>query len=173
MEIIFNLYGETDGGQSYIQLLWMLPGVIIFGSVGYLVSVKLRFSIKKGIVFTGALAIFFIISTLLLGLDEVMFNSKWDKEYLVSQDAEVLKGNVTAARSRRGRQLYETIEIGNTTIWRIVPIYDKYLPDSCYQDLLGYTGFNNKEVEIKYIPLRLNEETPTEISYCITYVAVL
>lgn len=170
---VFNLYNETGSDHMYRQVIWMLPSIIIFGVLGYFLSVKLNVNKQKRFMYMLAPVVTLAVIVGALAIDEIIFNFKWNMEKLVLQDAKVLQGVVTAKREKKGRKLYEVIEIGGSTLWRIAPIYDKYLPDSCYQDLVRYADFNNKEVEIRYVPLHLNESDPSEVSYCITYVAVL
>tara|TARA_B100001063_G_scaffold176843_1_gene165780 strand:+ start:727 stop:1245 length:519 start_codon:yes stop_codon:yes gene_type:complete len=170
---IFNLYSESGVSKLHIEIVWMLPSLIMIGVIGYLISVKLNVKKYKRVIYTLTPAIAFIALVGLLAIDDVMFNSKWGWDKLVLEDAQVLKGVVSARREKKGRHLYEVIEIGSHTLWRIAPIYDKYLPDACYQDLIKYSGSNNEETEIRYVPLYLNENEPSEVSYCITYVATL
>ncbi|PSV41137.1 hypothetical protein [Photobacterium sp. GB-210] len=170
---IFNLYSESGTSKLLIEFLWMLPGLFIFGVIGYLISIKLNLKKQEKVLVSLTAAIAFIALVGLLAIDDVMFNSKWGRDKLVLEDAQVLKGVVSARREKKGRHLYEVIEIGSHTLWRIAPVYDKYLPDACYPDLIKYSGSNNKESEIRYVPLYLNENEPSEVSYCITYVATL
>lgn len=170
---IFNLYSETGTSKLLIEFLWMLPSLAIFVVIGYLISIKLNLTKQKKALVTLTPAIALIAVAGLFAIDDVMFNSKWGRDKLVLEEAQVLKGVVSARREKKGQHLYEVIEIGIHTLWRVAPVYDKYLPDACYQDLIMYSGSNNQESEIRYVPLYLNENEPSEVSYCITYVVTL